>query len=197
MALTEADRDLLQRCLEHKPGAWAQFVDRFMGLIWRVVEHTAYCRSMRLGTEEIEDICGQIMAKIVEDDYAVLRRFAGRASLTTYLAVVARRICVQELIRRALAAEMGHTIASQSELAAEQASSAPEKRLENQEQVRWLLKQLNPKEAAVVRMYHLEGRSYRDISKALGIAQNSIGPILHRAREKMRLMAEKERAGSD
>jgi len=197
VALTEADRDLLQRCLEHRPGAWAQFVDRFMGLIWRVVEHTAYCRSMPLGTEEIEDICAQIMAKIVENDYAVLRRFAGRASLTTYLAVVARRICVQELIQRALAAEMGHTMASQTELAANRAASAPESRIENEEQVQWLLEQLNPKEAAVVRMYYLEEKSYREISKALGIAENSIGPILHRAREKMRLMAEKERAGTD
>ncbi len=193
MALTETDRQLLRRCLEQTPGAWAEFVDRFMGLIWRVVEHTAYCRSMRLTTEEQEDICAQIMTQIVENDYAILRRFAGRASLTTYLTVVARRICVQELVRRALAAEMGHTLASRPPPAT--GPTAPEKRIEDKEQVQWLLKQLNPKEADIVRMYHLEGKSYREISDTLGVRENSIGPILHRARLKMRLLAEKEQRG--
>jgi len=191
VALTETDRELLRRCLKRKPGAWAEFVDRFMGLIWRVVEHTAYCRSVRLSAEEMEDICAQIMAQIVDNDYAILRRFAGRASLTTYLTVVARRICVHELVRRALAAEMGHTLASQPAAT----PVPPEKRIEDKEQVQWLLKQLNPKEAAVVRMYHLDGKSYREISDALGVPQNSVGPILHRAREKMKSMAEKEQAG--
>jgi RNA polymerase sigma-70 factor (ECF subfamily) len=35
-------------------------------------------------------------------------------------------------------------------------------------------------------MYHLEGKSYQEISAAIGMPENSIGPILSRAREKMR-----------
>ena len=41
-------------------------------------------------------------------------------------------------------------------------------------------------EAEVVRMYHLEGNSYQEISVAVGMPENSIGPILSRARNKMR-----------
>jgi len=37
-----------------------------------------------------------------------------------------------------------------------------------------------------VRLYHLEGKSYREISSEVGIAENSVGPTLFRAREKMR-----------
>jgi RNA polymerase sigma-70 factor (ECF subfamily) len=39
-------------------------------------------------------------------------------------------------------------------------------------------------------MYHLEGKSYREISQALGLPENSIGPTLHRAREKLRRVAQ-------
>ena len=53
-------------------------------------------------------------------------------------------------------------------------------------QVERLLGGLPETEARVVRMYHLEGQSYQQISSALGMAENSIGPILSRAREKMR-----------
>ncbi len=45
---------------------------------------------------------------------------------------------------------------------------------------------LDPQEASVVRMYHLEGKSYEEISKVVGMSENSIGPVLTRARSKMR-----------
>ena len=41
---------------------------------------------------------------------------------------------------------------------------------------------LDPQEASVVRMYHLEGKSYEEISKVVGMSENSIGPVLTRAR---------------
>ena len=37
MALTAVDRALLQRCLNHEPGAWNDFVDRFLGLLLQLV----------------------------------------------------------------------------------------------------------------------------------------------------------------
>jgi RNA polymerase sigma-70 factor (ECF subfamily) len=37
-----------------------------------------------------------------------------------------------------------------------------------------------------VRMYHLEGKTYQEISMQVGMAENSIGPILSRARDKLR-----------
>jgi RNA polymerase sigma-70 factor (ECF subfamily) len=41
-------------------------------------------------------------------------------------------------------------------------------------------------EAEVVRLYHLEGKSYHEISAHVGIPENSIGPTLSRARARMR-----------
>ena len=46
--------------------------------------------------------------------------------------------------------------------------------------------QLPGAEAQVVRLYHLEGKSYHEISSTVGMPENSIGPILSRARNKMR-----------
>ena len=44
-------------------------------------------------------------------------------------------------------------------------------------------------EAEIVRMYHLEGKSYNEISTAMGMPENSVGPTLSRARSKMRRSA--------
>ena len=56
----------------------------------------------------------------------------------------------------------------------------------NQDEVQQLMLRLDPQEAKVVKMYHLEGKSYREISESEGLQENSIGPLLSRARSKMR-----------
>jgi RNA polymerase sigma-70 factor, ECF subfamily len=59
-------------------------------------------------------------------------------------------------------------------------------RFDNVDEVRELMTRLDPQEARVVRMYHLEGMSYQQISHEVGMSENSIGPVLTRARNKMR-----------
>ena len=97
MALSEIDRNLLQRCLARKPRAWEDFVDRFMGLVVHVVNHSAQSRSLRLSREDREDLVAQVFLAIVKDDLAVLRHFRGESSLATYLTVVARRVVVARI----------------------------------------------------------------------------------------------------
>ena len=106
MALTTVDRTLLQRCLARQPGAWNDFVDRFLGLIYHTVHHTAHLRSVELRPEDTEDVAAEILLQIIANDFKVLREFKGSCSLATYLAVIARRICVHELARRTAAHEV-------------------------------------------------------------------------------------------
>ncbi len=106
MALTTLDRDLLKRCLAHQPGAWNDFVDRFLGLVYHVIHHTAHLRSVVLKPEDVEDLAAEVLLQIVAGDYNVLRQFGGHSSLATYLTVIARRICVHELARRSAAREV-------------------------------------------------------------------------------------------
>ena len=68
MALTATDRELLRRCLHHEPGAWNDFVDRFLGLVYHVIQHTAHLRSFDLRPEDTEDIASQVLLEIVDND---------------------------------------------------------------------------------------------------------------------------------
>jgi RNA polymerase sigma-70 factor (ECF subfamily) len=183
VALTNVDRDLLRRCLAHQPGAWNDFVDRFLGLIYHVVHHTAHLRSTPLRPEDIEDLAAEVLLQIVANDYAVLRQFKGHSSLATYLTVIARRICVHELARRVSAREV-QPAANHAE---QEAEEEPRTRgLESLEEVEKLLSRLPSREREVVRLHYIEGRTYEEISTQLGIPVNSIGPVLSRARKKLR-----------
>jgi RNA polymerase sigma-70 factor, ECF subfamily len=185
VVLTEIDRDLLERCLQRKPRAWEDFVDRFMGLVIHVVNHTAMARSLRLTSQDRDDLVSEVFLNVLKDDFAILRRFRGQSSLATYLTVVVRRIVVRQMLR--LKSGVG-TDGDPQRVATTvvDTSSEPSEQFAKREEIERLLEELQESEARVVRMYHLEGRSYREISSAVGVPENSIGPILSRARSKLR-----------
>lgn len=186
MALSDIDRNLLDRCLAKKPRAWEDFVDRFMGLVVHVTNHSAQCRSIRLTPEDREDLCAEVFLAIIKDDYAVLRNFRRQSSLATYLTVIARRVVVRSLLGKKSASRLAHTAPQVAAVGAGSGASDGERRVEDREEVERLLEELDGPEAEVVRMYHLEGKSYQEISSAVGMPENSVGPTLSRAREKMR-----------
>lgn len=187
MVLSEIDRSLLERCLAGEARSWEDFVDRFLGLVSHVVRHTATSRSIRLTESDKEDLISEVFLELLRDDMATLRRFKATSSLATYLTVIARRVVVRHLLKQktglgepAKPAAGAHTTAEPS------GDDASLQRVQNRDQIEQLLRGLNGKEADVIRMYHLEGKSYDEISTRVGVPENSIGPTLTRARAKMR-----------
>ncbi len=193
MPLLEIDRQLIERCLRKEPGAWNDFVDRYMGLIYHVIQHVAHSRSVTFSPADVEDLCAEILLGIVDDDYTVLRRFQGRSSLPTYLTVVARRICVREVVKRHREAELGHVTAPRA--LAEEASSTEVQSIATAEEVERMIQGLPEREAEVIRLYHLKYLNYRQIGKQLNIPENSVGPILARAGKRLRRLAEQRNVG--
>ncbi len=61
--------------------------------------------------------------------------------------------------------------------------------IESQEEVERFLSRLPAPERHVVRLFYLKGRTYQEISSELRIPVNTIGPMLFRARQKLRKMA--------
>jgi len=188
--LRDIDSKLIDRCLRKEAGAWNDFVDRYMGLIYHVIQHVAYARSRLLSSEDVEDIAAEILLKIVDHDYAVLRKFKGLSSLPTYLTVISRRICVKELIKRHREEELGHTNAHRAFV--DDGLSGEVEAIVSAEEVDRMLEDLSEREAEVVRLYHLKFMNYREIGKQLGLTENSVGPILAKARKKLRAAAEQE-----
>ncbi|MFM7136586.1 MAG: RNA polymerase sigma factor [Planctomycetota bacterium] len=186
-----ADRRLVEACLAGTPGAWEEFLDRFGPLLAHVAGRTASRRRTPLSAADRDDAVAEIVAECLRDDAGVLRKFAGRSSLATYLSVIARRVTVRRIVREL----EGFRLAPGEEPIEPSAPAAdlPE-RIEDREQVETLLDRLDDEEARLVRLHHLEGRSYGEISRHTGLPLGSIGPALSRARAKLRSMMEDDAA---
>jgi RNA polymerase sigma factor for flagellar operon FliA len=79
-------RDQRQLFLHHLP------------LIERVAMHA--CRRRGFGREETQDFVSHVKVKLIEDEYAIIRKFQGKSSIETYLTVVINRLFLDHLNQR-------------------------------------------------------------------------------------------------
>ena len=100
MPSNHLDHTLLERCVARQDRAWEDFVDRFLGLVLHVIDHTVSRREIRLRADERNTLCEQVFAALGHDQFRLLREFKARSSLTTYLSVVVRRIVVRSLLNQ-------------------------------------------------------------------------------------------------
>lgn len=186
MALSNIDRELLHDCLSGSEQAWRGFCDRYVGLISRTVALVANSFRIPLDAASRDDLVADVFLTLLERDCAALRQFRGESSLAAYLVVIARRTVIKQLAQRQIPiAENATEIEALPDLS--------QQAMESIEPVDWsspeALRGLSSDEASAIRMFHLEGKTYREIGTHLGLSENSIGPFLSRARDKLRCRA--------
>lgn len=69
-----------------------------LGLIDRVI--AGVCRRAGVFGADAEDFASAVKVALIENDYAILRPFEGRSSLSTFLAVVIQRLLIDERTKR-------------------------------------------------------------------------------------------------
>lgn len=67
-----------------------QLLEDNVELIDRIVGRA--CRRVGLAPADVDDMASMVKLALVENDYAILRRYEGRSSLATYLAIVVQRL---------------------------------------------------------------------------------------------------------
>ena len=192
MPLTEKDRHLINELLQARPGAWTAFVDHYAVLITQVIRHTANAHSLKLSDDDLEDLTSDVFTTLLERNMGAIRGFRGRASFATYLTVVVRRVVLRKLTQRRYMQAFGHVKAHQASLS-DGVSDGAGREVDAKDEVDSLMNRLPYSLRALVSMFYIDGKSYKDISRTLGIPANSIGPGLQRAKD---LLAQHERPAS-
>jgi RNA polymerase sigma-70 factor (ECF subfamily) len=172
----EDDR-LVADCLALVPGAWDRFLTRFAGLFRHVARRVSPAAG-RQRPEDLDDAVAEIVFEVLRNDAAVLRSYAGRSGLATYLAVVGRRVVLRRLCRRDGVVRPGGygPVDAHDDMAV----------ILTRDQIEGLLAHLDDADSRLVRLHYLESRSYGEISRITGLPLGSIGPALSRARRLMR-----------
>jgi RNA polymerase sigma factor (sigma-70 family) len=83
---------------EPPPAALALFLEQNVALIDRVV--VAVCRRVGVAAGDVDDVASAVKLALIENDYAILRRYEGRSSMATYLAIIVRRLLADQYARQ-------------------------------------------------------------------------------------------------
>ncbi len=76
----------------------ALLFEQQQALIGRVVQFI--CRRGSFGPDEAEDFASWVNLKLIDGDYAVLRKFQGRCTLETYLVTVIQRLALDYRVQK-------------------------------------------------------------------------------------------------
>lgn len=191
----DEERRLIAALVARDRGAWSEFVERFQGLVYARVARTALEFNRHLDRSAIEDIRAEIFAALIENDFASLRRFEGRSSLATWLAIIARRSCLKWMRKKNHRGEHANQrIDDVSPSGVAEGGSedilAALIQTEDSHRLQTMLGRLNDGDRTVLRMFFMDGLSYADISRDLGISTNAVGPKLQRAQKRLRQLME-------
>ena len=171
--LQEADELLVERTLAGDLGAFETLVQRYQGLVRRLVARV-------VGEDEAEDVTQDSLLRA----FHRLSQFRGAASFRSWLLRIAHNTAVNAVSRRRPEpVEQAEVEAAHAERPA--SGSTPADRLESRERRERLeskLRLLRPAHRVVLVLRDLEGLSYEEIAEITGAPLGSVKGRLHRAR---------------
>jgi RNA polymerase sigma-70 factor (ECF subfamily) len=185
-----SDLQLVQQLVSGDADSWKSFVQRFGRLVLTRVIASLREMNQPLAQQDTEDLCADVFSHLVTENYAVLRRFEGRSTLSTWLTVVTRRIVIRRL---SVAWRQPARATAQSATALDSLPNAtgddPLAALigrEDRDALAAAVADLTDRDRQLAYLFYIDGCSYREISSRLQMPVNSIGPTLARLHDKLR-----------
>jgi RNA polymerase sigma-70 factor, ECF subfamily len=183
------DYQFARRLVTGDAAAWRTLVERFGRLVLARVLAASRELNRPMSQSDAEDLCAEVFSGLVADNYAALRRFEGRSTLSTWLCVVTRRMVLRRLVSAGREPSQPAAHPPPLESLVGPTADGPLAGLIGAEDRALLaagIQQLGERHRRIARLFYVEGRSYREISQQLNMPVNSIGPTLARIHEKLR-----------
>ena len=164
----------LRACLQGNELAWDAFLQRYAGVIYAAVGHVFGQWGAGLTGRTVEDIAQDIFIRLIKDDYQLLRKYQpGRASLETWLTLIARSAAIDCLRKRRLdtsGMELSEVPATEPT-----AHDNPVP-----------LHLLTARQRLVLRLLFDEDRSVTEVAQILGVEEQTIRSTKHKALSRLR-----------
>jgi RNA polymerase sigma factor (sigma-70 family) len=170
------ERAFVQALIARDPAAWRRFADELGPIL-----HRAACAMLRRESpgwarQEAQELVQSVVALLLEKDAALLRSFQGRCRLSTWLIGITRQRLLSHLRRERRPLPPARDVVSEPDdvLDAEEA----------RERLGRAMKSLSPRDRLLLTLFS-EETPQAEIAGILGIAVNSVSPLLQRARERV------------
>lgn len=178
------EQQLIRKILKGDKSSFAQLIDRYQ----RLVSHIVYTQVKN--SDDREDICQEVFMKV----YVNLASFRSKSKLSTWIGRIAYNECMNYFTRNKQVLKDDCLCEDESEKTDNTAylqspEDNPQRILDKKESGRIIdqkMTELPGKYQAVLRLYHMDNLSYREIASILGVSVDNVKIMLFRARSMLR-----------
>lgn len=181
---------LVQRCVAGELEAWQTLMKRYGALVAHAVRNV-FTRSLKRAEASAVDDCVQgVWLSLCADGCRRLRGFQMKSALSTWLTVLSSRKAL-DYIRTEMrkgSLRTVHLDGEDRDLIKELQAPETEERFSLDEVfvLHEALEKLGEEDRLILKMYYLDGLSYRSIAATLRVAPNTVSSYILRARDKLK-----------
>lgn len=158
--------------------AWDAFVDRFSGVIYSAVRNAIAARRPDVNEEDVRDLVQGVFIRLVKEEYRLLKSYdPSRASLVTWLTIVARSAAIDFLRRRSLPTVPLDERALQLKDEKARLPALP---------LKMHAGLLPPRQRLILHLIFDRGLSTSEIARTLGVREQTVRSLNHKAMKKLR-----------
>jgi len=169
---------LINSCLEGDPDAWDAFVERYAAVVYGAVRRVVLARVRKDPSVSIEDIAQDVFLRLLQNNMRALRSYdASRASLVTWLTIIARNVALDALRKKILPTV---PVEADRDAAPEKSSPSPSATGNLPAGL------LSPRQALVLRLLFDEQLEVAETARILGVAEQTVRSAKHKAMNKLR-----------
>ena len=169
--------EIIERCIEGDSLSWSTFVEKYSGIICFTVNNTLKSKLKYYSPQHVDDICQNVFLRLVQNDKCLLKNYdPKKAKVTTWLMVISRSVTM-DFLRKGV-----YCLAPLDDFINElQAPTDPvHEGLDIPEQL------LSPRQKLIIKLYFEDGLDISEISEFLGIKEQSVRSVKHKALIKLR-----------
>ena len=171
---------------------------RYSALVAHAVRTTFLRVLKRADPNQVDDVIQAVWLSLCDDRCRRLKGFQSKSALSTWLTVISSRKALDALRteRRKGSLRNVHLDDEERDLIKELQAPEAEERFSMDEIfiLYEAMERLPTEDRLILKMYYLDGLSYRSIAEALRVAPNTVSSYILRAREKLKKCMN-ERAG--
>jgi RNA polymerase sigma factor (sigma-70 family) len=182
------DKAIIEACVQGESGSWNEFIREYDRLLISIVFR--FSRQLSTVGLDAEDLKGHVYEKLLDNGCKRLLAWKGRAKFSTFLVVIARNLALDYIAKHT----KGPLLERSDDIPEQENATTPIEDMElAQSQISVLAEALHelPEKQAVILRMRLEGRSLREIAKALNKPIGTVSVENSRALENLRTKLQK------
>ena len=190
MAGNPEELGLVQRCISGEADAWRDIMAKYGALVAHAVR-TTFARVLKQADSNlVDDAVQSVWLSLCSDGCRRLRGFESKSALSTWLTVISTRRALDYIRTEMRKGSMRHVHLDDENRDLMKELQAPE--AEEQFSMDDLfvlyesLEKLPEDDRLILKMYYLDGLSYRSIAEVLKVAPNTVSSYILRARDKLK-----------